>query len=68
MTEDLFAAAWRKSSFSGSDHNCVEVAFLDGGAVAVRNSKRPDAGVAMFAPGEWDAFIGGVKLGEFDRI
>ena len=64
---DLAAAEWRKSSLGGPEHNCVEVAFLDEGGVAVRNSKRPHAGVTIFTDGEWDAFVGGVKLGELDR-
>nr|WP_084195401.1 DUF397 domain-containing protein [Streptosporangium amethystogenes] len=63
---DLSDATWRKSSLSGSDHNCVEVAFLSDGAVAVRNSNRPDAGTALFVPAEWAAFIGGIKTYEFD--
>lgn len=32
---------WRKSTYSGKDGNCVEVARLDGSAVAVRDSKAP---------------------------
>jgi hypothetical protein len=32
--------AWRKSSYSGNDHNCVELA-----AGAVRDSKNPDGPV-----------------------
>lgn len=38
MTE--FHTLWRKSSFSASDANCVEVAFGAG----VRDSKNPEAG------------------------
>jgi len=63
---DLSDATWHKSSLSGSDHNCVEVAFLSGGAVAVRNSNHPDAGTVVFTTTEWAAFIGGVKNHEFD--
>lgn len=33
-------ALWRKSSFSGTETNCVEVAW----AVGVRDSKNPDGG------------------------
>lgn len=35
-----FSTEWRKSSFSGGDANCVEVAFGAG----VRDSKNPDGG------------------------
>jgi len=35
-----FHTLWRKSSFSASDANCVEMAFGAG----VRDSKNPDAG------------------------
>lgn len=66
MDRSTDLAAWRKSSLSGNGENCVEVADLPGGGRAVRNSKRPDGAVVEFTPGEWDAFIGGVKQGEFD--
>ncbi|MGH8571751.1 MAG: DUF397 domain-containing protein, partial [Gammaproteobacteria bacterium] len=32
------AAAWRKSSFSGDQGDCVEMARLPDGRIAVRNS------------------------------
>jgi hypothetical protein len=47
--------------------NSVEVADLTGGGVAVRDSKSPHLGPLMFTREEWDAFIGGAKLGEFDE-
>jgi hypothetical protein len=47
--------------------NCVEVTGLTGGLIRVRDSKRPRGAVLGFTPAEWDAFVGGVRNGEFDR-
>lgn len=63
---DLSRAKWRKSTRSGTNGNCVEIAQLDT-AVAVRDSKNPTGAVLVFTPTEWDAFLGGAKDGEFDR-
>ncbi len=57
---------WRKASKSTSNGQCVEVAHLDGGRVAVRDSKDPSGPVLVFTPGEWDAFLDGARRGEFD--
>jgi hypothetical protein len=62
---DLSAANWRKSSKSGMS-GCVEVAFVDR-AIAVRDSKQQGGGpVLVFDAHEWNAFVGGVRDGEFD--
>jgi hypothetical protein len=63
---DLSGAAWKKSERSAANGNCVEVAHLAGGNVGVRDSKAPSGPVLIFTPGEWDAFVGGVRDGEFD--
>jgi hypothetical protein len=60
-----FESGWRKSS--RSQYNaCVEVRFA-GDRVPVRNSADPDGPVLVFTGAEWDAFVAGVKAGEFDR-
>jgi len=59
---------WAKSTLSFSNGNCVEVTELPGGAVGVRNSRDPGGPVLRFSRDEWDAFLGGARLGEFDRF
>ena len=59
---------WVKSSLSFSNGNCVEVAELPGGSVGIRQSRDPEGHVLMFTRGEWDAFLGAARLGEFDRF
>lgn len=63
MTEartDLYAASldgasWRKSSYSGGEGDCVEIAVLLGG-LAIRDSKNPKGPALRFASNEWAHF------------
>ncbi|MFE3056388.1 DUF397 domain-containing protein [Nocardia sp. NPDC059239] len=57
---------WFKSTYSSGNSECVEVAFLDGGLVGIRDSKNPTGPALVFAPREWDAFTAGVVAGELD--
>jgi len=66
VTRDLDGAVWHKSTRSGSEGNCVEVATNLPGVVAVRDTKDRDGGILTFTPLEWRAFVAGVRDGEFD--
>lgn len=57
---------WRKSSYSGGNGNCVEVAVGDGGQVGVRDSKDPSGPVLVVSRSQWAAFLTAVREGELD--
>lgn len=38
----------------------------DSGDVLVRDAKAPRSGSLRYTPSEWNAFVAGVKAGEFD--
>jgi hypothetical protein len=59
---------WIKAEASKANGNCVEVAALADGGVAVRDSKDPEGPVLTFDRDEWSAFLAGVNNGEFDPV
>jgi hypothetical protein len=56
-------ARWKKATASGAG-DCVEARTE--GVVQVRDSKDKDGPVLSYTPAEWDAFLDGVRKGEFD--
>ena len=64
---DLASAAWRKSTRSNPNANCVEVATNLGHVVGVRDSKDRRGPAFGFGTEAWAAFVSGVKGGRFDR-
>ncbi|WP_063819245.1 DUF397 domain-containing protein [Herbidospora cretacea] len=64
MSKATSASDRRKSSFSGSVGECVEVEVVS--VVKVRDTKDPGGPALSFTPGEWRAFCDGVREGEFE--
>jgi hypothetical protein len=69
---DLSREVWRKSSrcggLNGGGDECVEVAALDDGRIAVRDSKRPEGAVLLFPRAGLAAWISGVRHNEFTGL
>lgn len=64
LSNDL---TWRKSTYSGKDGNCVEVAPLSGSAVAVRDSKASRGPVLAFSGTAWAALLSDIDSGRLHR-
>lgn len=61
---DISGVEWHSAPDSPAEER-VEIAYLPGGAVAMRNSSDPDT-VLRYTEAEWRAFVLGARDGEFD--
>jgi hypothetical protein len=66
MINTMNDGTWRKSSLSAHNGGCVEVRQTEDGGVEVRDTKDRSKAPHAFTRGEWDAFLGGARNGEFD--
>ncbi|MEW2085152.1 DUF397 domain-containing protein [Streptomyces sp. NPDC005283] len=64
----LNSVTWIKSSHSNATGNCVEMAALPGGNVAVRNSRDPQGATLVYTRDEIAAFVAGARAGDFDSV
>jgi hypothetical protein len=65
---ELGDVRWRKSTASNPSGDCVEVAALADGSVAVRNSRDAAGPALIYTRAEIAAFLTGVRNGEFDDL
>ncbi|MEW9556084.1 DUF397 domain-containing protein [Nonomuraea sp. NPDC050783] len=67
LAQELASAKWRRATKTGANGgNCLEVASLSGGRVAIRDSEALEKPPFVVRGAVWDAFIDGAKKGEFD--
>jgi hypothetical protein len=67
--DELMAASWRKSSYSGGQGgDCIEIADGLPGVVPVRDSKNPHGPALLFPPAAWTSFVSAVRADEFPAI
>lgn len=67
-SSSLASAVWIKSSHSNATGNCVEMAALPDGRVAVRNSRDPEGPALVYTREEIAAFVAGARDGDFDAL
>ena len=60
--------SWQKSNRSNPSGNCVELAGLPDGGIALRNSRYPEGPVLVYTREEIAAFVGGARDGDFDNL
>lgn len=65
---DSDSTKWRKSQHSGSEDGGSELAKLPNGNIAMRNSNSCDGGTVELTSVQFQAFVTGVKEGEFDYL
>jgi len=64
----ISGVTWIKSERSNQSGNCIEVAQLPSGGVALRNSRYPDGPALVYTQAEMAAFVEGAKDGDFDSF
>ncbi|MFJ9519308.1 DUF397 domain-containing protein [Kitasatospora sp. NPDC101801] len=67
-TKSTSNLTWRKSSHSGGNGACVEIAVPSSATIAVRDSKDPEGPQLHFSQEAWAAFATATATGAFGEI
>ncbi|MGK4582613.1 DUF397 domain-containing protein [Kitasatospora sp. HPMI-4] len=67
-TKTTGSPTWLKSSHSGGNGACIEIAVPTGVTVAVRDSKDPEGPQLHFSRSAWAAFASAAGDGAFGRV
>jgi hypothetical protein len=64
LNASLTDLTWTRSTYSGGDNNCVEVAHGLPAVLPVRDSKVPAGPAVVFKDTAWGSFVEAVKSGD----
>jgi hypothetical protein len=68
LAAELGEVCWQKSWHSNPNGECVELAALPTGEIAMRNSRFPAGPILLYTQAEITAFLAGAKDGQFDHL
>jgi hypothetical protein len=63
---DTATARWERTTHEDGTPAALEIGYADNGLVALRMAEDPDGDILIYTPSEWEAFVEGVRDGEFD--
>ncbi|MFG3338736.1 DUF397 domain-containing protein [Glycomyces sp. NPDC048151] len=63
---DSSTARWERTQHPDGTPAALEIGYADNGLVALRMAADPEGDLLIYTPSEWEAFIEGVRDGEFD--
>ena len=63
MSQDLNSLPWRKSTYSATGTDCVELAPI-GDAIAIRNSHNPHDGTLVVTAPAFSQLLDSIKAGD----
>lgn len=67
MNQNPTTIIWRKSTYSGTGNDCVEMGATNGG-VAIRNSNHPDDGTLIVPRAALAGLLDCTRSGELDHL
>lgn len=63
---DTATARWERTTREDGTPAALEIGYADNGLVALRMADDPEGDILIYTPAEWEAFVEGVRDGEFD--
>jgi hypothetical protein len=63
---DTATARWERTTHEDGTPAALEIGYADNGLVALRMAEDPEGDILIYTPSEWEAFVEGVRDGEFD--